>query len=142
MFKDDILNIFKNCFFENLNDKNFKENILDNLPSDFNYEYHYGASKLVIIPKYENKYVIKIPFSGYFDYVYDEFYFFSNANEDEDKCWDYCLTELLIYRRAKKEKINQIFAKSRLIGTINDYPIYIQEKAKTYDEILKQVLKH
>lgn len=131
--KDNILHIFKKCSFEELNDKNFKELILDNLPKDFIYKYDYGASKLVIFPDNEEGYVIKIPFSGYFDCEYEEFYYFANANNDGNRCWDYCFTELLIYHSAKSNDVNQILAKPHLIGTVKNYPIYIQEKAETYE---------
>lgn len=135
MFKDNILDIFKDCSFEDLTDQNFKELILENLPLDFNYDYCYGASKLVILPTHEDHYVIKIPFSGYiFEDNFDSvFCNFSGANWDSKRCWDYCFTELLMYHYAKREGINKVFAKIHLVGTVNKHPIYIQEKAVTYE---------
>lgn len=131
MFQE-ILDIFKNCSFEDLNDKNYKKLILNNLPSTFEYTYAYGASKLVIIPKQETDYVIKIPFEGYVEH--NEFYSFTNANWDNYRNWDYCLTEVLNYHCAKKNKVERVLAKTRLIGEVNNHPIYIQERAMTYED--------
>ena len=133
MFRDDILDIFKYCTFECLNEGNYEDLILQNLPINFNYSYTYGASKLVIIPK-DEKYVIKIPFEGYTED--GEFYNFGNANWDVHRFWDYCLTEVLTYNNAKNNKVEKILAKTKLIGEVEPYhPIYVQERAVTYENI-------
>lgn len=136
----EILKIFENCIFdEELTENNFYEKILYQLPHNFNYDYAYGATKLVILPEDKN-YVIKIPFSGFFDSIYDEetddyfeeFSPFKGANQRLDGYiqWDYCEEESQRFSLAKKEKLNYLFAETKYIGSVSKYPIYIQEKAE------------
>lgn len=129
MQRDFLLDIFKDCDFSDMiNRDNFGEAILNNLPDNFDYNYFYGVSKLCLIPK-GSDYVIKIPFNTeWYDWDREYVYFF-NANHDDNRKWDYCMSELLIYNLAKKEKIEKIFCKTRFLGCVNNYPIYIQERA-------------
>lgn len=132
MYRSNILNIFENCDFSGiLSSDNFYEKILEliSLKED-EYDYEYGASKLCIIPKNLN-YVIKIPFS--YDYCGDVV--FANANKDKNRYWDYCFSEILLYKEAKKHRIEEVFIKTKCTGLIKDYPIYIQEKVIPHSKI-------
>lgn len=104
-----------------------------------NYIYENGATKLVIIPSYSDmNFVIKIPFSGgmYETYDDEEFYCgesyrpFNYGNNIEGN-WDYCAVEAERYLEAERHGLAQYFAKTELIGYVNDYPVYIQPKCMT-----------
>lgn len=132
MDTNNILNLFEKCDFrEGITEMNYHTNIIQHLPKDFYFKYEFGVSKLVIIPIDED-FVIKIPFIGEYDYDRCETVNFACANNDDKKCWDYCFTEVLYYHEAKKYKAAEILAKSRYIGTVQNYPIYIQQKVETY----------
>ena len=132
MQRDNLLNIFKNCNFSGkLARDNFEDKIIDNLPKNFSYKYFYGVSKVCIIPEGAD-YVIKIPFNSIWDDSNEEYEDFNNATYDNYHNWDYCFAEVFYYNTAKKEKVHKIFCKARLLGYINNYPIYIQERAVTY----------
>lgn len=145
-----VLSIFKNCAFDGeLTEYSFEEKILKHLPEDFNYDYQYGATKIVFILP-DKDFVIKIPFSGcQVDKVittktekgverkrvsnYLKFTGAESPMREEDCCgWDYCQVECDIYTLAKEEAVEEFFAKTECIGFIHDYPIYVQEIAKIY----------
>lgn len=134
MDKDYLLNyVLKDCDFTGkFSQNNYEERII--LPRSFECELFSGVSKVCIVP-YDEDYVIKIPFnySSFYD-VYDEEYYnpLINANADNRFCWDYCLSELLNYRKAKQEGVSKFFCKIRLLGYIHDYPIYIQQYATPF----------
>jgi hypothetical protein len=139
MQREFLLNLFKDCDFETLTAETVEEQVIDKLPEDFSYEYHFGISKVCIIPMGAD-YVIKIPFEGqemldnespYGETYYEDFYC---ANTTAHSSWDYCFTEVSYYNEAKKEHINKCFCKTRLLGLINYHPIYIQERAITFRE--------
>lgn len=105
-----------------------------NLTQYFNY--CFGASKLVLIPKnsFINE-VYKIPFSGYYN-DNGVFCFFSNKNKtfEEGEEWDYCKVEVERYKIAKKYKLNKFFAKTELYGYVNNfYPVYKQKRCIPYN---------
>jgi hypothetical protein len=136
MEKRRIIDLFSNCIFDGeLSSEDAEEKIFLHLPENFIYEWREGASKLVIIPDNAD-YVIKIPYTGrrYWDYENEEYIHskFTFANNTDEYFWDYCLTETLLWRIAKNENVNQIFAKERIIGAINKHPIYIQQRAEVY----------
>lgn len=92
--------------------------------------FHNGASKLVMVFD-ELPFVIKIPFTGFYDSEVDEiveelYYGFECAN---DEGWDYCLTEEMLYEQMGSNDAKRYFAKTKKIGEVRGYPIYIQEKA-------------
>ena len=113
-----------------------------------------GVSKGVLIFG-ELDYVIKIPFycewfeeeGGYYD-ADDNWvdgdpgepagYAFQGV-EVEGYChqnpWDYCETEELRYLVAVKHGMEEHFAKTWCIGTVNDWPIYAQVKCCMYSSI-------
>lgn len=137
MQRDYLLSIFKNCDFYNLAEDNYEEKILYELPGDFSYQFFHGVSKLCIIPEGAD-YVIKIPFNSFWDIDTEEFLDFENANFDDEHYWDYCFTEVICYNKAKSKKVNKAFCKAKLLGLVNDYPIYIQERAETYYNLKKK----
>ena len=113
---------------------------LDFLNNYFSFEYFYGASKVVIIPKGAD-YVIKIPFDEYYDEEFEEANPLEYANDSKLHCWDYCYNELYRYHIAKKNGFGHLFAKVKLLGKINYRPIYIQEKVRTIQKTNKNYTK-
>lgn len=95
-----------------------------------NYNVHMGMTKLVIVPKKAN-YVIKIPFTGYYDYSYNE-----DTNDFEDyalgherECSDCCDQEIALYEDAT-ENLRKILLPVEFVGMIDGLNIYVQEKYK------------
>lgn len=125
-------------------DKN--EDFLDSLGNKlFNgkYKYAFGATKLVILPTFED-FVIKLPYTGswkyqsgyysnYYHLGHDEYQDFYGAN-CEGREWDYCGVEAARFLQAKEEKFDKYFAETKLIGFVTDFPIYIQEKCVPFNE--------
>ena len=140
MVTQNILDLLEYCIFDGeLTEENFQEKILDNLPENFQYDWFYGASKCVLIPKGAD-YVIKIPFNGMESYeeLYDEdndeyyggeWYFENYTGCQHGEGWDYCLAEAILYHKAKQAKILDVFCKTKLIGRVNNHPIYTQSRA-------------
>ena len=110
-----------------------------------------GVTKGVLIFD-ELDYVIKIPFYCEWDegdYDYDE-----ETNETiiiresgpfdtpfegvqvkgfiHDNDWDYCETEQYRYIVAERNGLNEHFAKTWFLGTVQDWPIYAQAKANMF----------
>ena len=137
-------------FHEGKNDEFF--NSIDNDFCNY-YNYAYGATKLALIPLNKNDdYVIKIPYTG--SYYYKSGYYTSNATyhpsetdyydfiaaDDETRPWDYCAGEAKRYILAEQEGLSKCFAKTELLGYVNNYPIYIQEKCVTFSDCKKNHL--
>ena len=134
-----ILEALKDCNFNNLTEDNMIHNVIDFMDSTiFPHSYwDSGATKLVLTPPKED-FVIKIPLCGLpnnnFIRSYNdeepEYYRFENA---EEPCgWNYCEVEVLKYALAKEAGLGHLFAETRLVGYVHDYPIYIQPKAKIF----------
>ena len=142
MSNEEILQLFNACTFDGvLTENDFEDKVLSNLPDDLKYHYEYGATKLVIILP-DCDFVIKIPFSGSYQEIYqdrtddyeEEYVEFENA--DFETCeWDYCKTEVNRYNLAKNVGIEKYFAKTECIGMVNHYPIYIQQKAEIFADV-------
>ena len=142
MSNEEILQLFNACTFDGvLTENDFEDKVLSNLPDDLKYHYEYGATKLVIMLP-DCDFVIKIPFSGSYQEFYqdrtddyeEEYVEFENA--DFETCeWDYCKTEVNRYNLAKNVGIEKYFAKTECIGMVNNYPIYIQQKAEIFAEV-------
>lgn len=114
------------------------------------YNYAYGATKFVIIPDDEKiDFVIKIPYTGSSDYEdgwysgtnnqyyhpgYDDYYPFENGTYEE-RPWDYCAIEVQRYAEATLNGFADCLAKTKFLGFVNDYPIYIQEKCETLTSV-------
>lgn len=90
----------------------------------YDFSYNTGISKLVIKPKNGN-YVIKIPFSHYYDEEWDEYYSFY--------CYGYqcdaCNFEIELYNKAFNENFEEFFLPIELACIHNGYPVYVQPKA-------------
>lgn len=119
MTKAEILNLMREkCnFVDEVAEDTFEKNIIIPLLDDLNLSYSYGATKLVIIPD-NTSFVIKIPFSS------------TITNNQYEPIIDYCDAEMRIYNKSKKEKCGNFFLPLELMGRINGYPIYKQEKAE------------
>lgn len=137
--KEYIQNLFEDCpSFEDtsLTGNYFYEDVFFYLKNKADLEYFNGASKAVLVPK-ETNYVIKIPFTGYFedDWEKEEYVFSSfEGAEDDENYWDYCLKEIHIYEKAETAKVERVFLKTTYEGTINDFPIYSQPKVSNFVE--------
>lgn len=96
---------------------------------EFNWEY--GATKLCIIPEFED-YVIKIPFDGEVDYQGDNFTYFYNGGGEEG--WDYCaLEDEYFVDKILDSGYEKFFLTTDCI-TVNGWPIYIQEKVTVHKD--------
>lgn len=114
------------------------EEILENLfiPENFSEldcdfciptDYKIGATKVCIL--LEDK-VIKIPFTHQLTFE-EEIIPLTKAKEF---VWDYCALEVSYYQKAKELNLNQYFAKEEYLTSINNYPIYIQERVIPFNE--------
>ena len=118
---------------------NFISSIDVNKVPDFDFDS--GATKLVIIPE-DRDYVIKIPFNGYYmedDYEeegeeYNKYFWEFEGAEGKDHS-NYCEAERFLYEKAKKEGFEGMFLPIELLHIIDDYPIYIQQKAIPNSEL-------
>ena len=111
-----------------------------------------GASKIVIVSDYF-PFVVKIPCNGHAEDSYkccnDSDMYCENCGECGDyECnnerhfedfsgaalteggWNYCDTEVLLYKRAEEASVEDFFLPNHLIGEVNGHPIYIQKKIK------------
>lgn len=92
----------------------------------FNFNWEYGATKLVIIPE-NNDYVIKIPFNAEYDEYDKEYHEYSQ---------NYCETEISLYNKILFET-NPLFAQFFLpltpVKEFKDWEVYIQPKCQAYN---------
>lgn len=103
-------------------------------------DFAYGASKLCLIPTDSDK-VVKIPFYGNVyidedddnnDVEYLERFEGAYINEDE-RTWDYCLSELTAYESAATAGFSEFLAKTEFLGyTVSGHPLYTQEVVKPF----------
>lgn len=134
MDRERLLNIFRDCDFSGyITEDNFEEKILNKIPDHITYSFDTGVSKLCIILP-DEYFVIKIPFNASWDRYQEDYDPFIEANSAWDREWDYCFTELMMFREAQKKSVDSIFCKTKLLGIVNDHPIYIQEKATVFTE--------
>lgn len=132
-----ILEALKDCFFDNLTEETYYEDILKHCDQSVFCidDCNSGATKLVLIPR-EYEFVIKIPFFGEdWDATLEKYIKFSGANEPEG--WNYCEVENILYSKAEAEEVEEYFLETRCIGYVKGYPIYAQELASTLDELRK-----
>lgn len=127
----EIMEALKNCIFDELfnddgDDGSFYYDVY--IPFKNNYKgkvnYETGATKGVLIFEDLN-FVIKIPFRYGSDYR-------MLRGAECPNGWDYCEVETIKYENAEDYNVSNCFAKTELIGTIDDYPIYKQEFATIY----------
>ena len=103
------------------------------------FDYATGATKGVLIFE-QLGFVIKIPFCRNsedceYNSTYGEYEYCYFTGADTDNGWDYCEAEANKYERAEEEGLAQCFAKTKKIGDIDGYPIYMQELADIYKSI-------
>lgn len=103
------------------------------------FDYATGATKGVLIFE-QLGFVIKIPFCRNsedceYNSTYGEYECCYFTGADTDNGWDYCEAEANKYERAEEEGLAQCFAKTKKIGDIDGYPIYMQELADIYKSI-------
>lgn len=138
--REQILSLFNSIdIFSDFSEDNadyFYQELDEKIKAEFQ-DYAYGASKFVLIPN-NHDFVIKIPFKGTYyctseeDWDEDGFERFIYA--DADNGWDYCEAEVRRYEFAKEKGFNHFLAKTELLGYINNYPIYIQEKCVIFSQ--------
>lgn len=121
---------FNKCNFDELSECTLESNVIENINLKTSMYYEFGASKAVFI-SLAHDYVIKIPFCGDEDYDTEEFYSFTCARGYTE--WDYCDAESYIYNHLVPEHLKILFAETRFVTKINDYPIYIQPKCIPFD---------
>ena len=116
---------------------NFSEDECDEFVGQierYDFSYNTGISKLVLKPKNKD-YVIKIPFSTFYEEEDGEYYSFSCYG---DRKWNACEYEEELYNLAKRYDFEKFFLPIKFVGVTNNYPIYIQAKAEIiYDNIEK-----
>ena len=137
--KEYIQNLFEDCpSFEDtsLTRNYFYEDVFFYLKNKADLKCLHGASKAVLVPR-ETNYVIKIPFTGYFeeDWIKEEYVFYNfEGAEDDENHWDYCLKEIHIYEKAKAANVEKVFLKTTYEGDVSNFPIYSQLKVSTFVE--------
>ena len=138
---DEILEALSYGTFDEIDEAEFYPVVVQPFSEKYKkpFDYATGATKGVLIFE-QLGFVIKIPFcrnsedceynSAYGEY---ECCYFTGA--DTDNGWDYCEAEANKYERAEEEGLAQCFAKTKKIGDIDGYPIYMQELADIYKSI-------
>lgn len=152
----------KYCNFDKLTPESFEYQVVGPLHQAKclpHWTWNNGATKGVLIFD-DLDFVIKIPFYGYectphwesecgtyhssysyeirtfkpegWYWVEDEVERFQNATCENG--WDYCAVEENICNKAKKKEIEECLAKTALLGYVDNYPIYIQEKCFILDD--------
>ena len=129
-------------WFKFFNPEHFTDSDVDNFVDDLSrvigfpeFDWEAGATKLCIIP-WDTDYVIKIPFDGEMQWDYDDkeyrFQYFYNGGGDGG--WDYCaLEDEYFVDKILGTGYEEVFLTTDCI-TINDWPVYIQQKVDTYNE--------
>lgn len=115
-------------------DINISENEIDEyigkICDKYDFSYNTGISKLVIKPK-DTDYVIKIPFSTYYDEETDSFYAFHCYG---CRGWNACEFEEELYNKAYNARFEQFFLPIELACVCNNYPVYVQPKVDIINE--------
>ncbi len=132
MTDKEILTLFKDCDFDDLNEDNFNQNVLSRLPAGFRYDYFYGATKLVLIPA-NRDFVIKMPYKGT-NMECCEGANFDIYGNPRSHSYDHCARELILYHEAKNSGVAPILLKNHYVGEVNDEAIYTQKIAQTFDD--------
>ena len=129
---NDIMQYFE-TFELNENDSFTEDDVEDFIDSidrnKPNFDYYYGATKLVIAP-WDTEYVIKIPFMGRYSWEDDEYYPLRGTKYGAN----YCEEEEKLYKMAQEEGLEDMFLPLIRVGYIENYnyPVFIQAKAETY----------
>lgn len=136
-----ISNLLKDFYFPDFFCENTFYELNDSSIFEKDFKIFTGSSKLVIVPPFTD-YVIKIPFNCYedldenFNTTYIDFIGAFNDPKALD-CWDYCAKEVYIYSLSKNYFFNTInpFPETIFFDTINHWPIYLQEKCKSFKSL-------
>ena len=130
-----------NCF----SDEYYNDEILEDFALEIGAECASGVSKMVFFFEEFPDYVIKIPFKGtssqdenYEVSIEEEFRgadrYFSIPNVHS---WDYCETEARYYDLAVLDGVEDFFAGTFFLGTIQKHPVYYSERVEnSLDNIL------
>lgn len=105
------------------------------------YDIETGASKVVVIPRSDCPYVIKIPMSGVQMTEYDcdggeevVAKYFKGADSEDG--WDYCQAEVNYYELAEEAGMEKYFAATiKWKDTKGGYPLYLQEKVEWFSHV-------
>lgn len=138
---DEILEALSYGTFDENNEADFYSIVVQPFSEKYKkpFDYATGATKGVLIFE-QLGFVIKIPFCRnsedcYYNSAYGEYECCYFTGADTDNGWDYCEAEANKYERAEEEGLAQCFAKTKKIGDIDGYPIYMQELADIYKSI-------
>lgn len=108
------------------------EDFVGKIPEEYDLNFNVGISKFVLIPV-ETNYVIKIPFTGYYDdeelVRFKEDAFYRPFDCYGKSVWDACAYEEELYLKAKELGIALFFLPIKKVGEYKSLPIYIQPKA-------------
>lgn len=105
-------------------------------------EFRFGMSKYVITAPSLDNVVIKIPFSGTYDYYYDDDIDDVDYVDDNGMPYgfnffqrkDYCKVEYEKYLELWYRNLDCFVAKTQLYTTINGINIFLQEKVVPYED--------
>lgn len=138
---DEILEALSYGTFDEIDEAEFYSIVVQPFSEKYKkpFDYATGATKGVLIFE-QLGFVIKIPFcrnseNCYYNSAYGEYECCYFTGADTDNGWDYCEAEANKYERAEEEGLAQCFAKTKKIGDIDGYPIYMQELADIYKSI-------
>ena len=78
----------------------------------------------------------------YYDEYYEEEIFssfecapcFEEIGGDYPHIWNYCNAEVSAYEEAEMHGMGEYLAREYLLGFIHDHPVYVQERAVTYED--------
>ena len=139
---DEILEALSYGTFDEIDEAEFYPVVVQPFSEKYKkpFDYATGATKGVLIFE-QLGFVIKIPFCRnsedcYYNSAYGEYECCYFTGADTDNGWDYCEAEANKYKRAEEEGLAQCFAKTKKIGDIDGYPIYMQELADIYKSIM------
>lgn len=134
-------------FTSDLNENTCESLIMDYVDDKVLVDYCCGATKMVLFPlsKISTDLVVKIPFNTSTeqetdydeeadDYIYGDYLPLDGAMGPIS--WNYIAGEEYIYDSARIYDVQQYFLKNTYIGSINDYPIYVQQKALIFEDRL------
>lgn len=133
---DEILSIVtEECLLEDLTDKNFEYVVVFPFCSKYKetpVTWDMGATKGVLIFETLN-FVLKFPFVGEEDEDEDDGISYFSGAECKNQ-WDYCESEVIKYKQAKEEGLENIFLEIKKIAIIDNCPIYYQKFANAFKD--------
>ena len=131
------------------------EDMIDDFLAPLNIEWsEHGVSKIVIKFEDIDGYVVKIPFMGkhYYPDEYDDDYYDCDCDEGDcvdfgsadldcpfynDNPSDYCETESHFYEMAVDNHLEDMFAGTYFICTVDGYPVYVSEEVdRTIEDLI------